>query len=291
MLSFRKVLAAASQNIRKWPANPRIYVVAVLMLIFIGSKVVPMLTFCRAMHMTVSPWIFPFLTSDSISLTFLMIGLVFIFCDAPFIDQSQPYVIVRSGRRNWLTGQVLYIAEASALYFLFIILITFLCLLPYLRFSNQWGEVLNTFSLNGLQGVPLFQRKYNINLSFSRYITANYQPLAAMVTSLFFAWLEGIFLGMVMFVLNMHVNRIAGTSAALILILLQTFAYQFGDVYFALYFSPVSWGNLSVMDATGLSKAPSLWYGALMLLIFIVLLYVFALRSEKRQNIEVLPQV
>lgn len=291
MRNLRRILASSVQNLRKWPSNPRIYAVAALILVFIGSELLPIRGFCMALHLPVTPWVFPFLMSDNVSLTFIMVGLVLIFCDAPFIDQSQPYVIVRSGRRNWFTGQILYIVQASGLYFLFIILVSLLYFIPVIKFSGDWGKVLNTFSMNGTQGVPMFQQQYNINLSFSRYLTANYLPAVAMILSLALSWLEGIFLGLLMFVLNMNFNRIIGTSVALALILLETFAYQFGNAYLALYFSPVSWLNLGVMDATGSSKSPTLWYAAGMLLLFIIVLSFLALTGERKKNIEVLPLV
>lgn len=291
MHNLRRIFASCTQNLRKWPSNPRIYAVAALLLVFIGSELLPIRSFCLALHLPVTPWVFPFLMSDNVSLTFIMVGLVLIFCDAPFIDQSQPYVIVRSGRRNWFTGQILYIIQASGLYFLFIILVSIFYFIPILKFSGDWGKVLNTFSMNGTQGVPMFQQQYNINLSFSRYLTANYLPIVATLLCLVLSWLEGIFLGLLMFVLNMNFNRIIGTSIALALILLESFAYQFGNAYLALYFSPVSWVNLGVMDATGVSKSPSLWYAVGMLLLFTITLSAISLASERQKNIEVLPQV
>lgn len=291
MYKGRSILTSSLQNFRKWPSNPRIYVIAALLIVFISSDVFPIAHFSDAVHVNVAPWVFPFLMSDNVTMIVVMLGIVFLFCDAPFIDATQPYLVVRAGRRNWFVGQIVYIMSASALYLLYVLLLSFVFFIPHIAFVNDWGRMISTLALNGQQGVPMYKQAYNIPLSFSAYITGNYLPIAAMGWSLLITWLESVFLGLLMFLLNMHINRVAGAAVAVGLILLGDFVYQFGNVYLALYFSPLSWVNLNVMDATGLSQSPSKLYALVVLFILAAVLAVFAIVTEKKQNIDVIPQI
>ena len=63
-------------------------------------------------------------------------GLILLLCDAPFIESDHPALLLRSGRRTWTAGQVLYIAGTSAVYFAVVYLLTVLVLLPHVALSQ-----------------------------------------------------------------------------------------------------------------------------------------------------------
>lgn len=157
-----RIFSCCAQNLRKWPSNPRIYVLGLLLIGFLFEWVRPIADFSSAVHVSVTPWVFPYLSLSQKVLLLIMLGIVLLFCDAPFIDAHQPYVIIRSGKRDWLLGQILYIMVASALYFLFIALISTLLMLPNLTFSSEWGKIFGTLALTDAGS----QFKINLPISY-----------------------------------------------------------------------------------------------------------------------------
>jgi hypothetical protein len=217
-------------------------------------------------------------------LLLIMLGIVLLFCDAPFIDAHQPYVIIRSGKRDWLLGQILYIMLASTLYFLFIALISVLMLMPNLTFSSQWGKILGTLALTDAGN------QFEIGLPISYQLQLTYTPIAAMVWSFFMNWLVGTFLGLLMFVFNMHFKREIGAVVATALVFLEYFCFEAnGFLLFSL--SPVSWASLDNLDTSHTSALPSLTYAVTALLGLNLMLMLLAVLSIRKKNIDVLPPV
>lgn len=141
------------------------------------------------------------------SLLMILLGLILLFCDAPFMESEQPYIIMRSGREIWTAGQILYIVLSSAIFFAIVELLTILLLLPNLSYENDWGKVINSFAQNGAS-------RYGVVFSFDYTIVSSFNPLQAMVIELLLCWLMGMFIGLLMFVLNLAISRSAGVIAA-----------------------------------------------------------------------------
>lgn len=64
MKSCRAVMAICTQNIRKWATNYRVWMTALIALIFIHSLTNGIGVFCLQVGIPVSPWIYPFLYTD-----------------------------------------------------------------------------------------------------------------------------------------------------------------------------------------------------------------------------------
>lgn len=279
-----KIFSCSVQNLRKWSANPRIYVLGLLLIGFLSEDIRPIADFSSSVQVPATPWVFPYLALNQKVLLLLMLGIVLLFCDAPFIDAHQPYVIIRSGKKDWLWGQVIYIMLAAALYFLFIMLITILMLLPNLTFSREWGKILGTLALTDAGN------QFNIGLPISYQLQLAYTPIAAMAWSFFMNWLVGTFLGLLMFVFNMRLKREIGAVVATALVFLQYFAFEAnGFLLFSL--SPVSWASLGNLDTTLTSALPSRTYTVSVLIGLILMLIILARLFIRKKNIDVLPPV
>lgn len=285
MHNLTNILLCSSISIRKWFVNPRIYAVGILLFSYMYSIVKPICTFSSAMGLSVHPWIFPFLNSNRITILFIMIGCILLFCDAPFIDDLQPYIIIRVGRKDWFVAQIIYIFIACAIYFAYLYLLSVVFLIPNLSLSFEWGKVIGTLSRTNAS------IQFEVNkISFSQRVLSLYTPLSATIWSFLLNWLTGCFIAMLLFVCNLRFNRIIGSVIANMFILLALFCYDFGGnkIY---YFSPVSWIDISIIDPLALSYRPSRMYAILVLLIAIVLLIIISYIMVRKRDIDVLPQI
>lgn len=286
MVSVRKSFAACFQNFRKWTSNPRLIIILLLLITFANIAEQGVRLFAQTTRICVSAGMFPFLMSDWYQLFIIMLGLVMLFCDAPFLDDQQPYVVLRTGRRCWLVGQILYIFLGSAVYFFVVWLLSVLFLLPNVAFSAQWGKIIRTIVETNAAG------QYQIPITFSKQIIQMFGPVQATGISFFMSWLVGSFLGLLMFVINMHTNRAVGALAASGVVLFEVVALNGGNSLYTLrFFSPVSWASLDILDFTGTAQNPSFGYAVTVLVGMIIVLIVLAVLSMRKKAIDVLPQI
>ena len=131
-------------------------------------------------------------------------------------------------------------------------ILTVLVLLPHVGFEPGWGKVIHTFCQTRMAG------QHGIVLPFDHQISNALGPVEANLLELLLCWLLGALLGLVLFVLNLTVNRSAGAICAAALAIFPLFVERAG--WWMHYISPVSWASLSVVDLTGTTAFPSLGY-------------------------------
>lgn len=127
-----KVFACFSitlHNFKKWAVNPRLYILLLIEVLYLHSRLSPVGELCARTGYKVTPYLLPFLLDEGSAVMMLFLGVVLLFCDAPFIEDEQPYIMLRSGRRIWFIGQMLYIVVASVLYLIVLYFISVLVLL------------------------------------------------------------------------------------------------------------------------------------------------------------------
>lgn len=79
MGSIRKSFAACFQNFRKWAANPRIYIILLLLFTFINISEQGLKPFLQTVNLPITPCLFPFIMSDWYQLFIIMLGLIMFF--------------------------------------------------------------------------------------------------------------------------------------------------------------------------------------------------------------------
>lgn len=283
MANLRIVWCLALNNFKKWPVNPRIYLLLISLFLYLYSRLAPVIEFCRTFGYGIAPYTFPYIMSEEFSVMLIMFGVVLLFCDAPFIDAQQPYIILRSGRMLWVMAQLLYIVLASALYFLAVILLNFIVLLPVAEFTPAWGKVIGTFAQTsaGMQ--------QGISIPFSYAIMNTHSPASAMFISFLLCWVVSVFIGFIMFVFNSNISRASGAIAASLLIFWQSAVVKTST--FMINYSPVSWVSLAKTNLKGNTVYPSLTYIFVVTGASIALLTLIAVLSFKRRDIEVLKSI
>lgn len=280
---IRACLSIAQNNLYKWVLNPRIYLVAVLLGAYFHSRIFPILQFCDYYEVGISPFLFPFFLSDDHVVLIVSLGAMLLFCDAPFIDLEQPYIILRAGRKNWVLGQILYLIIASILYTAFAFLMMLLLLLPKLELQFDWGKVIGTLVQTTTGS------EFGISIPFDRYIYFGYSPVGATGLSVLLCFSVVLFLGVLMFYLNLRVNRMVGTIVSGLLVLWQLVIRKTATAL--IRFSPVSWMKLGQIDLDGSTVYPNLPYVLIGLYAMILIFCVLSVLRIQRTNIDVLKSV
>lgn len=271
------------QNFRKWLVDYRVWIIAILLFMFTQIFTKEIIEFSKAINIEVTPWIFPFLFTQKFVKLLFFFPLILLFCDAPFIDDNQAYVIARSGRIPWSLGQIAYIIIASGIYFLFLLFLTIIINISHIQFTSSWGKVLGTLANTNASSV------IGLKTFVSRNILYYFTPLQAMWFTFFLSWLVGVVLGLVIYVINSLSNtRMWGVLIASFLLVLDAAVTGYSSIY---QFSPVSWSNLDRIDINGTTQMPSISYIYIGLAILIIGLIISAITVNRKQSIHVLPPI
>lgn len=82
--------------------------------------------------------------SNRLSLWIIYIGAVVLVCDAPFRYKGDIVRIVRTSRKAWLTGQVLFSCICILLYLAVLLIFFLLLTIGHWDFSSTWSETILT---------------------------------------------------------------------------------------------------------------------------------------------------
>lgn len=279
MISGTRLYKAAAYGCKKWSNNPRMYVLVLSLYAFVQMWTSPFLEFSREVSIAITPWIFPYLTCNSTFLMILMLGVILLFCDAPFVDSTQYYVLVRCGKNNWIISRFIYILMASFVYIAVAEVFAVISISSNLQFSSSWGKVFGT----------LAQTDANPSLYVPYRIQLFYTPARAMLRSFCLAWLVSSFIGLMMLALSLVFSRAVGSAAAVIVVFFELFAKELP--YGATYFSPASWASLAIVDTTNASAYPSIGYIWTALAVSMVIFCIISAAVFKRKDIDVLPSL
>ena len=256
MRSVRTILAICMQNIRKWNKDYRVWSIAVLVLIMINIYINDFHDLCGKLHSPMPIWIFPFMYSQYYMKVIFTIPLLLLFCNAPFIDNNQIYVYLRSGRTKWLLGQLSYIFLSSAIYYIFIFAFTFILMsLNDTAYSLEWGKVLRTIAevnMSGLGNYPFIQ--------VSDMVIRCFTPIQAVVFTLLVSWSNAVLIGTIIFTFNYLLkNKYIGVTIASFGIVFSFFV-EIAGYPDLINYSPTSWITLDKIDIGGRTAYPSFYY-------------------------------
>lgn len=252
------VLRVAGYQFSQLVRGSRIWLVLVCNFIFLQSQMLPLRNFLTEYDAAATPFLFPFLfTEPFLSVCFLG-GIVLLFCNAPFFSPAQKFVAIRTGKRVWAAGQILYIICTGILYFLVLYVMSAAVLLPQLSLKNEWGSVWNTLARTGAG------EQMEVFLTVPAFVLNSLQPLEAVGLVGILGALNSVLLGELLFLFNIYWKKEAGIAAAAMFILLPTRANRMPEAVH--YLLPASWMSLSGLGGDANSHGPDLQMQILLLL-------------------------
>ena len=281
----KKVIAIALYSIRQWTAEIRIFLLFTLMIMFIWNDIIVIGRFASMMDMYTNPLVFPFYSSDPVKQLILFSGIIFLFSDAPFINQNQPYVMIRSRRLPWVLGQILYIMIASAVYYLVLMCVSVIVLLPDATFAtNGWGKIINTLAQTNAG------EQINLPFGIGEKITTFYSPVEAFLLSFLLNWGVAVSIGLLIFLISMKISKMIGLLSAAVVLFLDLLVVNALPVK-SYYFSPVTLSRLEALDVAGVSAAPNITYALAFLGVCVAFLSALLIISVRKQSIEIMTEI
>lgn len=272
------IVRSCLQNLRKWAHNPRFWIIGIIAVLFANDPAGAFRQVASASAKDLSPWMLPFLVCDRYLLFCITLCFIGLFCDAPFLDRLQPYVIQRIGRRKWMLGQFLYIVAASFLFFLFMWAAMDLLCLPHMKLTLSWGSCLTMLAHDN----PFWG-------AFLPELILGKPAVAASLQVFLIGSLEACFIGALLLYMNLFMDR---ETSALIVAAVSVFdfvLYSYGDANPALFWiSPISWMNPLQYVGVDMWKYN---IHIIILCVLIIALFILSMVKFQKQNIEVMPEI
>lgn len=207
--------------------------------------------------------------------SFLYLGWITLMCDAPFVSDVQISVVMRSGRKEWFGGQMLYILAMALLYWISIAVMIAVMFIGYWGDFGDWGRVIHTFSVSSIKAHNIVSEK--VMKSYSVFSAVSWTYLLHVGAS--------VLLALMMFWVNMVSNRNHGGVVAVIFALFEMAFTGFGLSPQFYYFSPITLSNLSTLDIQKVTYKPSDTYAAVFMLAGNVLLIAVCYIIYRRSNV------
>ena len=161
--NLRQCFACAKTEYIKWVCDARMVILGVLLIFIYNFAIQPLLQNAEKMNEPLN-MLEPFIAVANSGAVLMIIPLVFmtLIADFPKIDNNTVFYIMRIGRKNWLTGQIIKLVMMAASYLAVIFVGSVVPMLTRGFWYNGWSNVVTNFknvfpeqSMNfGVQLVP-----------------------------------------------------------------------------------------------------------------------------------------
>ena len=206
-----KLLQYAWKNSLMKIINSKMAVFTILMLIVSRSYVLAIRQFSAAMDYPSSWCVFPFAMCSFSYLILFWFGVIYANSDVPFMQHVNMYHAIRLGRKYWALGQILGIFVRSVVLTSVAVICTILPLLPDVEWTNEWGKLLRTAAMT--KGLTQFDSSVVIYYE----IFSEFSPLQLMGLEILLCVLICTFIGILMFLISLFINKIAAVTVNLAL--------------------------------------------------------------------------
>lgn len=290
MTEMKKAFSIAGYNFRLWRGNPRIlvtFLLAFILCFLLSDKAVQFAVDHNTTMQIVEVFIWNFGDSNSILLSSVL--LVLLFADMPFLSSGTPLYLVRTSRRTWITGQVLYILSATLIYLVFVLMCTIFFSMQQSFLANMWSPtaaILGYTNAGERVAIPALVK--TLEMSW---------PYQSMVSIFFLMLGYTSVMVMIMLVCNLWFGQVAGVVSVLVysvygilmnpdtiqlILRLPDEAYYIANVIIG-WLSPLNQATYH-MHNFGYDKLPRLWQSYLIFTILVVLGFFAAVHAAKRYN-------
>ena len=176
---MHSILPCLRGNLRRLCATPRAWAVVILLFLLLENQLAPVRALMIGENATVSLFgMLVYLLTDPVVTMISSMLLLMLLFDVPMTDETQRYIISRTGRASWAKGQTLYIVVACLCYLALMMLFTAVLLRPHLDWSGAWGSGLILFAQERMYEV------YDSMLTYDPWLMNVYSPASASLLSL-----------------------------------------------------------------------------------------------------------
>ena len=208
MFSVKACLLCFRWNMRILIKNLRFYLgllLGLLICFFLTEKTITLVGTFHTDLQIFEPFIWCF--ADGASILFASLALLLPLSQMPRLDAPASFLIFRSGRRSWVTGQVLTAVVLSTLYTLLLLLGTCIFTVGNVFFENRWSDTAAVMSFSPQQ--------FDVALNVVRRTVKQTDPYSCVLAVILLMAQYMLFLSMASLFVSLLFGKQAGISAVI----------------------------------------------------------------------------
>ena len=210
---MKRIFLCTRSSFQRWRISTKIHLVILAAGVFAWWILGDVSRYCGYLNIKAAPWILPHYLQMPLLQVLFGIFTTVLYSDAPFIDEAAQFLLIRTGKRVYFIGQLLYLLLSSFIWSIYWFLITLLPFWNKLEFNPTWGDFLTLMST---QSGTSNAGAYGLSLSF--YCEPRLNKILpgwqATLIAWFLLWMCAFFIGVLVFTLNLISKANAGILAA-----------------------------------------------------------------------------
>lgn len=237
MRFLRYVMRAEGQRI----FTTRLGAFTILMFLICQLYNAPLRNFSAEVNYPCAIWVFPFMLSQYTFLLIFFFAVIYANADIPFMQYSNMYAFIRTGRKKWGAAQLMILFFRSVVLVGITFAASVITLLPRVELTMQWGKLIKTIATNMAETAS--QYKY----FFFYEALIEFTPLELLLKTCVITVLVVFLLSSILFLVSIYVNRmiaISGTTAYVLLMFYVINAHP-RLRYAAAEYIPVLWPQVA----------------------------------------------
>lgn len=158
--------------------------------------------------------IFPFLFNANVFISLFWFGIIYINTDIPFMQYSNMYQVIRSGRTKWMLSNIIGIFFRSFTAVIVVAICSVLPLFSHMEIKNDWGKLLKTYAMTNMS------ETYKLSYEIPYEILGKYTPVQMMLLMILLLTLIAMFMGILMLTFSLYGNRRLAVAVDVLLVLM-----------------------------------------------------------------------
>lgn len=146
-LSLRKILLSARTEYVRWLVNPRMMIIAVMLVFVYNFAIAPLQAAAEEMGVKLNA-LEPFIAVANSDMIMLIVPLVFLtlVSDFPKTDNNTFLSVSRTGRINWVLSQILLMIMMIITYLAMIFAVSVLPCIGSCFWGNEWSDTATKYT-------------------------------------------------------------------------------------------------------------------------------------------------
>lgn len=129
------------------------FILAAVLCLMLSDQIISRAIKYETILQVFEPFIWTYGDASSVMLSSLL--LILLFADMPFISQATPYWLVRTKRKVWLAGQIIYVILATVIYNIFLAVMLGIMGAPFSFTGNVWSETAAMLGYGGGESITV----------------------------------------------------------------------------------------------------------------------------------------
>lgn len=194
--------------------STKTYIALIIGIAIVIVNIMPLLKFSEVLNEPLNIVDgFLYFNCNGLNAAIAFLGLVILVSDIPFTASTENYLLLRTTKKKWILGKILYLLLMCIFYYVIIFLVSSLFISKNTYIGDYWSQPI--YQLSNDKELIL-KTNYDVYFQY-KYILTTYTPTIATIISANLSICYGFIMSLFIFLMNLLFPRILGYVYSMIL--------------------------------------------------------------------------